>query len=186
MIKKRKFIFYIDGDNVQVPKDVELLHENDEIHIFYNSGNKSFTSAKKEEIAVCAKCSVDYHVITASANAVDFAIAIEVCKRYAENKDEQNMYILVSKDNHFETIARELNRSFTLKKGFYRVNSIKEALSKYFLFKVENEEGLRQVLVENFGNVRGTAIFKTISDIFVKRKPGSLFLKKLRHLSIIK
>lgn len=197
MIKERKFIFYLDGDNVQVPTGIELLHEDDEIHIFYNTGNKSFNFEKRKAITASAKCSVDYQVIQASANAVDFAIAVEACKRYAENKDEENMYILVSKDKHFEVIIRELNRIFQLKSGFYRVASIEEAMSKFFLLKVKNKDNLSQALIGNFGEIRGVAILKSLCSLFsnqeiqqnqntrvkfnslLKRKARDLFPKKV-------
>lgn len=161
---------------------MERLDAEDEVHIFCNANSKAFSAEKKATITANKKCSVAFQVAPTTANSVDFAIAVEVAKRFAEEKDTENMYILISKDKHFDTIVRELNRVFNLKKAFNCTESIDEALAKYALLKIEDEEHLWKYLLINFGQARAKAIFGSMTEIFLEQD----VLVKLKKGGILK
>lgn len=178
-----KIIAYIDGDNLPVAgvAGIEKLDAADMVNIFYASGapgNKAFSEEKKAAIVKRAKCDVNFHVIQKDSNAVDFAICTEVAKHFALTEEKDDIFLLISRDNHFDLIIRELHRAFNVKNKFLKVSSIEDGVSKYYLKRIDTLEKFNRYLVGQFGKESGNEIYFRISGLFKSQRTGQINKKK--------
>lgn len=182
---KYKMIFYVDGDNNvgQALRGLSDLTPEDEVHVFYGSKNKHYTDQKKNELQTAGRAHLTFTEVESKANAADFAIAVEISNQIGQQADEHAIYILISMDQHFDTIAEQLVRIFGKERHILRASSIEDVLANYFAVKAYSAADLQNLLSKYLGSQVGTKIYKNLSEIFTegqkaKRQNGGKTLKK--------
>ena len=182
---KYKMIFYVDGDNNvgQALRGLSDLTPEDEVHVFYGSKNKHYTDQRKNELQTAGRAHLTFTEVESKANAADFAIAVEISNQIGQQADEHAIYILISMDQHFDTIAEQLVRIFGKERRILRASSIEDVLANYFAVKAYSAADLQNLLSKYLGSQVGTKIYKNLSEIFTegqkeKRQNGGKTLKK--------
>lgn len=172
MDNKYRMIFFVDGDNLPTTgtNGIRLLDPEDEVHIFYATNNQFFNGAKKEAINQSSRCKVTYTAIPKAPNAVDFAIAMELARRCAiSGEDNRNqMYMLVSGDNHFDVIVSELKRCYGRELSVCRVVSVEEGYSRFFMVKVNSLRSFHEILQHQLGMEMGHAVYLDLKRMFAE------------------
>lgn len=141
--------------------------------IFYAKNNTYYGSPKKRDgLKQFAQCQLEFQAVDPGKNATDFAIAIAASKRCCEDraKCEENIYLLVSQDKHFDLIQNSLALAYNIKGMIKRVDNLEEGFSRYFLFKAESKQGLMIILERQFGKKLGQMLCGRIEKIFADCK----------------
>ena len=167
---KYKMIFYVDGDN-NVGKALQGLSDltpKDEVHVFYGSKNKHYTDQRKNELQTAGSAHLTFTEVESKADAADFAIAVEISNKRAQQTDKQSIYVLISMDQHFDTIAEQLIRIFGKESRVLRASSIEDVLANYFTVKAYSAVDLRNLLTKYLGSQVGAEIYKNLGEIFAE------------------
>lgn len=165
---KYKLIYYVDGDNNtgQSLKGIENLSADDEVHVFYGSKTKYYSEERKADLHSKSRCKLTFAQVESRPDAADFAIAVEISARISEDNNNNSLYILISLDQHFDTIAEQLKRVFSSKVNVFRDVSIEAGLAKYFAVKIDSVPSLERYLCIKFGEELGRQVKNNIEDIF--------------------
>lgn len=164
-----KFIFYIDGDNIpkQSIEGIENLAFGDEVCIFYAENNATYS--KKESCnAVRNRCVCDLNFIPVQPgdNAVDFAVALHAGHMWGNGPAKDTMLFLISRDNHFEIIRRQLERTYKFNGSVKLCKSISEAWNLYFWAKICTESDWVNNLKFLVGEHNVPGVMKIMKEIF--------------------
>ncbi len=170
-----RLIYFVDGDNNPPAgtEGIEKLTEEDEVIVFYAKNNTYYgKAAKRDNLTAAAKCRLRFAEVAPGKDAVDFAIAIEAAKLCAQEADEDAICLFVSRDKHFDIVQRQLQSQFGKDRILKRVESIADGVSRYFLFKISEQNDLKLLLRRQYGKVQGEWLYHRIRECEKPQKRG--------------
>jgi len=180
-----RLIYFVDGDNnpPSGTEGIEKLTVEDEVVVFYAKNNTYYgKSAKRDNLTVSAKCMLRFVEIAPRKDAVDFAIAIEAAKICAQEADGDAICLFVSRDKHFDIVQRQLHEQFGKDRILKRVDSIADGVSRYFLFKISEQNDLKLLLKRQYGKVQGEWLYHRIKECEKLQKRGCGKRERVRCL----
>lgn len=170
-----KLKIFLDGDN-QINKTldgIELLEEGDELFIYENvDAHKGIHFNEKCVNELMSKTAAKIHVlfIQNARNAVDFAIAINAAKVIAAAGNKDTAYVLISGDNDYNTIIRELRASFPEAYYLLKENSIRTAAERCWPLRVTTAEQLKEQLAKLIGDEAGADAYQNLFNILAPQQ----------------
>lgn len=170
-----RLIYFVDGDNNPPAgtEGIEKLTEEDEVVVFYAKNNTYYgKSEKRDGLTAAAKCRLRFAEVMPGKDAVDFAIAIEAAKLCACEDAADAVYLFVSKDKHFDIVQRQLYEQFGKERILKRVDSIADGVSRYFLFKISEQNDLQLLLKRQYGKAQGEWLYHRIRECEKPRRRG--------------
>lgn len=176
-----KMIFYIDGDNSPGTRieGMSKLGADDIVKIFYASNNKYYTlQENRDSITAKASCKVSFVPVPHSADAVDFAIAIHAAHDCATDLSTQ-VICLVSGDNHFKTIEKELHKLYG-DKIIKKVETVEEGIMRFFMVEVKNLDTLRHCMDRQFGTKISSEIYRRLKICFQESRTEKVVTRQNR------
>ena len=179
-------VIYVDGDNCPgkrlTSEDLAKLKETDVVKVFYARNNNHYTQGKKqEELRTNCKCSLTLMPVKAGTNSVDFAIALHLSKDLAQH-DNEDAYFIVSGDTDFDLIiehVKELSQGVFIK----RIETVEEAIARFFLFGVTDKESLKNALDGQFGTTLAENLYNRLSSVFQEKTTGDSFKTKKHNFT---
>jgi len=184
---KKKFIFYMDGDNNynQTPIGIEKLDEEDEVHVYFCATNAHYRSEKQQtKLRNKTKAKVEFIMVETIKNATDFCIAVDLSAKMAVNElADDTIYFIVSMDSDFNSILNAILARYKCGMWVNRVTSVEEAYAKYFVFKASSPEDFFDIIQKQYGKelhgqIRGR--LATIYDELETRKQQAARLAEER------
>lgn len=163
------FTFYVDGDNA--PKQnihgIEKLDVADEVVIFYANNNPYYAHpVHQDDVRSRCKCPIQFISVKAGNNAVDFAVAMYTIKHYLCNEHEvSDMLFMISGDEHFEIIKRQLSDTYEMGKAVEIYKNIADAYDDYALFKIKDKSQLLKLFEKRFGATKGSHLIASMTEI---------------------
>lgn len=172
--------FYVDGDNCPGTRTVGIskLKKNDIVKVFYASNNKHFCQENvREDLINSCRGKVEFISVKPGANAVDFAIAVNIAKDCESDKTETAV-CMVSGDKHFDIVKCQLN---TLYDSIVvnRVETIEEGIMRYYMIDIASLNDLQESLEQLYGTNVGQATYEKLIGI-MSDNIEALYLPKNR------
>ena len=163
-------IIYLDGDNSPGTrtKGISNLKDADTVKVFYARNNKHYSQKKiQEELEAKCKSRFEFIPVKPGNNSVDFAIAIAVSKQLTDNTADE-IHCIVSSDKHFDMVIENLKAVFP-DAFFKRVESVDEAIGRFFLFGADDKESLKIALDRLFGTRKGNVLYGNLKEMFTEK-----------------
>lgn len=111
---------------------------------------------------------------------MDFAIAIHLVKNL-ENSLEDEIHCIASSDKDFEVVIDNVNAVYT-HAFIKRVETLEEAMGRFFLFDIRDKQTLKISLDRQFGAEKADDIYRRLKDIFLPYQKISNEVGKKRSL----
>ena len=180
--KQYMAIYLVDFENIGYNglKGIEKLPEGDQVHLFYSSNADKLTF----DIHLCINASKArifyYKVETGAKNALDFQLATYLGSLTAQNPDEN--YFIVSNDDGFHYIIQfwkqrgvDIQQISNLQFQSIEENQVLDLLPAFCrddadeimacINEFKSKQGINNALVKQFGNKKGSEIYRAIKGL---------------------
>ena len=176
--------FYVDGDNCPGTRTVGIskLKKNDIVKVFYASNNKHFCQENvREDLINSCRGKVEFISVKPDANAVDFAIAVNIAKDCGSDKTGTPI-CMVSVDKHFDIVKCQLNAIYN-NIVVNRVETIEEGIMRYYMIDITSLNDLQESLEQLYGTNIGQATYEKLIGIMSDKYKAQFKTEKGRKSS---
>lgn len=158
--------YFVDGDNVGRSgiSGIRYLDGEDHVLIYHNDNGYFASDANQNNVKNATACSVVFVKAGEASNAADFA-----CMRDASaylSTERNGAAILVSRDNHFRTIVKQLGEAHP-KAVVMLAETVLDGYRRTFLLQVTDIDGLKNALRHAYGQVNGERVFTRLARLFL-------------------